>query len=55
MIEIKKDSVSVKEKKVLGYYTSEVVKFGNSAKINCQKKYIGKKVLVVLLDEDAKE
>ena len=49
-MKIKKGSLEIKEK-VLGFYTADVVKSGNSARINCQKKYLGKKVLVVVLDE----
>ena len=50
MIDLNKGKLAIK-KKVLGFYTADVSKFGNSAKINCQKKYLGKKVLVVVLDE----
>lgn len=32
------------------YFEKEVTKFGNSAKIDCQKKYIGKKAIVVIED-----
>lgn len=55
MIEIKKGNLSVKDKKVVDFYTTDVVRSGNSARINCQKKYMGKKVLVVVLDEGAEE
>ena len=50
-MQIKKEKLIIEEKKVLGYYTAEVVKSGNSARVNCQKKYLGKKVVVVVLDE----
>ena len=50
-MEINRNNLKIKEK-VLGYYTAEVVKSGNSARINCQKKFLGKKVVVVVLDED---
>ena len=30
------------------YYEKEVTKFGNSAKIDCPKKYIGKKAIIVV-------
>lgn len=33
------------------YFEKEVTKFGNSAKIDCPKKYIGKKAIVVIEDE----
>lgn len=52
MIELKKDKLNIKEEKVLSYYTASVGKSGNSARINCQKKYLGKKVVVIVLDEE---
>lgn len=33
------------------YFEKEVTKFGNSAKIDCPKKYIGKKAIVVIEGE----
>ena len=33
------------------YYEKTVTTFGNSAKIDCPKKYIGKKAIVVIEDE----
>ena len=33
------------------YFEKEVTKFGNSAKIDCPKKYIGKRAIVVIEDE----
>ena len=33
------------------YFEKEVTKFGNSAKIDCPKKYIGKIAVVVIEDE----
>ena len=30
------------------YYEKEITKFGNSAKIDCPKKYIGEKAIVVI-------
>ena len=33
------------------YFEKEVTKFGNSAKIDCPKRYIGKKAVVVIEDE----
>ena len=49
-MKIKRGNLEIKEK-VLGFYTADVTKSGNSARINCQKKYLGKKVIVVVLDE----
>lgn len=33
------------------YFEKEVTKFGNSAKIDCPKKFIGKKAVVVIENE----
>ena len=33
------------------YYEKEVTKFGNSAKIDCPKKHIGRKAIVVIENE----
>lgn len=33
------------------YFEKDVTKFGNSAKIDCPKKYIGRKAIVVIEDE----
>ena len=33
------------------YFEKAVTKFGNSAKIDCPKKYIDKKAIVVIEDE----
>lgn len=30
------------------YFEKEITKFGNSAKIDCPKKFIGKKAIVVI-------
>lgn len=33
------------------YFEKEVTKFGNSAKIDCPRKFIGKKAIVVIEDD----
>ncbi len=30
------------------YFEKEITRFGNSAKIDCPKKYIGKKAIVII-------
>ena len=50
-MEINRNNLKIKEK-VLGYYTAEVVKSGNSARINCQTKFLVTKVVGVGRDED---
>jgi putative transposon-encoded protein len=34
---------------ISGYFTRTVTKFGNSAKIDCPKEYLGRKLIVVVL------
>ena len=33
------------------YFEKRVTRFGNSAKVDCPKKYIGKRAIVVIEDE----
>ena len=33
------------------YYEKTVTKFGNSAKIDCPKRFIGKKAIVIIKDD----
>lgn len=33
------------------YFEKRVTKFGNSAKVDCPKKYVGKKAIVVIESE----
>lgn len=49
-IRVKKGKLDLNVK-VSEFYSTDVVPFGNSAKINCQKKYIGKKVIVLVLEK----
>ena len=53
-MKISKGSLEIKEK-IEGFYTTEVTKSGNSARINCQKKKKKKKVIVIVLDEEVEE
>lgn len=32
------------------YFEKEITKFGNSAKIDCPKKYLGKKAIIIIED-----
>ena len=48
-IEIKKNNLVIKEK-ILGYVDGEVRSHGTSGRINCPKRFIGKKVFVILVD-----
>ena len=37
--------------KISTFYRKKVTKFGNGAKIDCPKEYIGKDVIVIVEDE----
>ena len=39
-------------KNIKGYFERKVTKFGTGAKIDAPKEYLGKKVVVVVLDEE---
>lgn len=49
-IEIKKENLVLKEK-VLGFFERRITPFGNSAKVDCPKKYIGKRAYLVIMKE----
>ena len=36
-------------KNIIGFFEKEVTSFGNGAKVDCPKKYIGRRAYVVLL------
>ena len=47
-IELKKSSIVLKDK-ILGFMFKEVTRFGNSGKVDCPKKFIGKKVYLIIV------
>jgi len=47
---IKENELVIKDGKVLTIYEKEVTKYGNGAKIDAQKKYLGKRAYVVIVD-----
>ncbi|MBU4070073.1 MAG: DUF2080 family transposase-associated protein [Nanoarchaeota archaeon] len=49
-IEIKKNNLIIKEK-ILGYIDSEVKSHGTSGRVNCPKRFIGKKAFVIIIDD----
>jgi putative transposon-encoded protein len=36
---------------VVGFFERKVTKFGNGAKIDCPKEYLGKRVYIVVCDD----
>lgn len=47
-IQLKNETLTLEEKDVLGFLEREVTPFGNSAKIDCPKKFVGKRVYVIV-------
>lgn len=50
-VKVKKGNLEIKDKNVVAFYTAEVAKFGNSAKLNCKKEFLGKKAVVIILGD----
>ena len=49
-IQIKTGDLTIKEK-VIVVYERTITPFGNSAKLDAQKKYIGKRAYVIVVDD----
>ncbi|MFQ6084642.1 MAG: DUF2080 family transposase-associated protein [Candidatus Aminicenantia bacterium] len=49
-IEIK-EQTKLTVKNIIGFFEKRVTPFGNGAKVDCPKKYIGKRVYLVLLKD----
>lgn len=47
-VKIKKEELILREK-VLGFFEKTVTHFGNSAKVDCPKKYIGKRAYLIIV------
>ena len=47
---IKENELLIKDGKVLVIYEKKVSKYGNGAKIDAQKKYLGKRAYVIIMD-----
>ncbi len=45
---LKKKQNEIRIQNITGYYEKIVTPFGNSAKIDCPKKYIGKKAYIII-------
>ncbi len=46
-----KEQTELTVKNIIGFFEKEVTPFGNGAKVDCPKKYIGKRVYLVLLKD----
>jgi len=47
-IELKNDVLVLEEKGILGFLVREVSPFGNSAKVDCPRRYIGKRAYLII-------
>jgi putative transposon-encoded protein len=45
------DGELVIRERVVGYFQKQVTKFGNGAKVDCPKDFLGKNVYVIICDE----
>jgi len=47
-IELKNGNLMLEEKDILGFLEKEVTPFGNSAKVDCLKKFVGKRAYIII-------
>jgi len=47
-----KPATELKINNICGFYIRKVTRFGTSAKVDCPKKYLGKTVYLVVLNND---
>jgi len=48
-IELKRGNLTLKEKEILGFLEKEVTPIGNSAKVDCPKRFIGKRAYLIIV------
>ena len=48
-IELKKGNLTLKDGEVLGFLEREVTTVGNSAKVDCPKRFIGKRAYLIII------
>lgn len=48
-IELKKETLTLREKNILGFLERKVTQIGNSAKVDCPKRFIGKRAYVIIV------
>jgi len=48
-IELKKENLVLKEDQVEGFLERTVTPLGNSAKVDCPKRFIGKRVYLIII------
>lgn len=53
-IELKKEKISLKDE-IEGFLERTVTKFGNSGKVDCPRRFIGRRVYLIVCKEDKNE
>lgn len=51
VITLEQGKLQLQEDEILGFIEKRVTPFGNSAKVDCPKKYIGKRVYLIVCME----
>ena len=47
-IELKKETLVLEDKEILGFIQKTVTPFGTSAKVDCPRRYIGKRAYLII-------
>ena len=47
-IELKNESLVLEDKEILGFIEKKVTPFGTSAKVDCPRKYVGKRAYLII-------
>ena len=47
-IELKNETLVLEDKEILGFIEKKVTPFGTSAKVDCPRKYIGKRAYLII-------
>jgi len=51
VITLEQGKLQLQENEILGFIEKQVTPFGNSAKVDCPKKYIGKRAYLIICKE----
>jgi putative transposon-encoded protein len=47
-IELKNETLVLEDKEILGFIEKKVTPFGTSAKVDCPRKYVGKRAYLII-------
>jgi putative transposon-encoded protein len=50
-IKLEKGELNLREDQILGFIEKTVTPFGNSAKVDCPKQYIGKRAYLIICEK----